>query len=102
VPGFSLGLYVFKDAEIVDFAAPHGVISVARRFDAELDAFLIMGLLDGLAATNRKEPDRAESRHGLGDGDGGGSASEERPYRGVGDSRGSSANRGNDSGMGQV
>jgi hypothetical protein len=76
VPGFSLGIYVFKDAEIVDFAAPHGAISVARRFDAELDAFLIMGLLDGLAATNRKEPDRAESRHGLGDGDGGGSASE--------------------------
>jgi hypothetical protein len=61
-----------------------------------------MGLLDGLAATNRKEPDRAESRHGLGDGDGGGSASEERPYRGVGDSRGSSGNRGNDGGMGQV
>ena len=40
-PGFRLGIYVFKDAEIVDFAAPHGVFSVARRFDAELDAFLI-------------------------------------------------------------
>jgi transcriptional regulator GlxA family with amidase domain len=124
---------VFKDAEIVDFAAPHGVFSVARRFDPELDAFLIadsarpvqaqagftvlpnysfadepamdallipggfgtrqemhnrrlhefirsqpettlltsvctgswvyavMGLLDGLPATNRKEPDRAEA-----------------------------------------
>ena len=132
-PGFRLGIYVFKDAEIVDFAAPHGVFSVARRFDPELDAFLIadsnrpvqaqagftvlpnysfadqpamdallipggfgtrqevyngrlhdfirslpeptlltsvctgswiyghMGLLDGLPATNRKEPDRAES-----------------------------------------
>ncbi len=131
--GFRLGIYVFKDAEIVDFAAPHGVFSVARRFDPELDAFLIadamrpvqaqagftvlpnysfadepamdaflipggfgtrqelhnrrlhsfiralpeetlltsvctgswiygaMGLLDGLPATNRKEPDRAES-----------------------------------------
>ena len=35
------GVYVFKDAEIVDFAAPHGVFSVARRFDPELDAFLI-------------------------------------------------------------
>ena len=130
---FRLGIYVFKDAEIVDFAAPHGVFSVARRFDPELDAFLIadamrpvqaqagftvlpnyafneapdmdaflipggfgtrqelhnrrlhayiralpeqclltsvctgswiyaiMGLLDGLAATNRKEPDRAEA-----------------------------------------
>ncbi len=132
-PGFRLGIYVFKDAEIVDFAAPHGVFSVARRFDPELDAFLIadamrpvqaqagftvlpnyafsdapamdaflvpggfgtrqemhnrrlhafiraqpestllvsvctgswiyaqMGLLDGLPATNRKEPDRAEA-----------------------------------------
>ena len=134
VPGFRLGIYVFKDAEIVDFAAPYGVFSVARRFDPELDAFLIadamrpvqaqagftvlpnytfndrpamdaflipggfgtrqelrnerlheyvrslpeeclltsvctgswvygvMGLLDGLAATNRKEPDRVESK----------------------------------------
>jgi transcriptional regulator GlxA family with amidase domain len=134
VPGFRLGIYVFKDAEIVDFAAPYGVWSVARRFDPELDAFLIadanrpvqaqagftvlpnytfndrpamdaflipggfgtrtevhnerlhefirslpetcmltsvctgswiygtMGLLDGLSATNRKEPDRIESK----------------------------------------
>lgn len=131
--GFRLGVYVFKDAEIVDFAAPYGVFSVARRFDPELDAFLIadamrpvqtqagftvlpnysfaddpaidaflvpggfgtrqelhnrrlhdyvralpetclltsvctgswiygrMGVLDGLPATNRKEPDRLES-----------------------------------------
>ncbi len=133
MPGFRLGIYVFKDAEIVDFAAPHGVWSVARRYDPELDAFLIadamrpvqaqagftvlpnycfddrpamdaflipggfgtrqemynrrlhefisslgedtlltsvctgswvyarMGLLDGLPATNRKEPDKVES-----------------------------------------
>jgi transcriptional regulator GlxA family with amidase domain len=133
IPGFRLGIYVFKDAEIVDFAAPYGVFSVARRFDPELDAFLIadslrpvqtqagftvlpnysfqdapamnaflipggfgtrqelhnrrlhdyirslqgdtlltsvctgswiygkMGLLDGVPATNRKEPDRLES-----------------------------------------
>src|SRR5438105_7230134 len=133
IPGFRVGIYVFKDAEIVDFAAPHGVFSVARRFDPELEAFLIadamrpvqaqagftvlpnysfldrpamdaflipggfgtrqemhngrlhefiralperclltsvctgswiygkMGLLDGLAATNRKEPDRVEA-----------------------------------------
>jgi transcriptional regulator GlxA family with amidase domain len=133
-PGFRLGIYVFKDAEIVDFAAPHGVFSVARRFDPELDAFLVadamrpvqaqagftvlpnyafndapamdaflipggygtrqemhngrlhafvrslpertlltsvctgswvyavMGLLDGLPATNRKEPDRVEAK----------------------------------------
>jgi transcriptional regulator GlxA family with amidase domain len=133
IAGFRLGIYVFKDAEIVDFAAPYGVFSVARRFDPELDAFLIadamrpvqaqagftvlpnysfadrpamhaflvpggfgtrqelhnvrlhdfirslpetclltsvctgswvygeMGLLDGLPATNRKEPDRVEA-----------------------------------------
>lgn len=133
ISGFRLGVYVFKDAEIVDFSAPYGVFSVARRFDPELDACLIadaarpvqtqagftvlpnytfldapaidafvipggfgtrqemhnrrlhafirtlpaatllasvctgswvygrMGLLDGLAATNRKEPDRIEA-----------------------------------------
>lgn len=132
-PGFRLGVYVFKDAEVVDFAAPYGVFSVARRLDPSLDAFLIaenlrpvqtqagftvlpnygfgdrpamdaflipggfgtrqetynanlhryirelpettlltsvctgswiygqMGLLDGLPATNRKEPDRLEA-----------------------------------------
>lgn len=132
-PGFRLGIYVFKDVEIVDFAAPYGVFSVARRLDPELEAFLIadaqrpvqaqaglmvlpaygfadapamdaflipggfgtrqeihnarlhdyirglpasclltsvctgswiygrMGLLDGLPATNRKEPDRLEA-----------------------------------------
>jgi Transcriptional regulator containing an amidase domain and an AraC-type DNA-binding HTH domain len=133
--GFRLGIYVFKDAEIVDYAAPYGVFSVARRLAPELDAFLVadalrpiqtqagltvlpnysfndvpdmnaflipggfgtrqemhngrlhqyirslpeaclltsvctgswvygqMGLLDGLAATNRKEPDRLEASH---------------------------------------
>lgn len=130
--GFRLGIYLCKELEIVDFAAPYGVFSVARRFDPELEAFFVaeslrpitaqagftvlpscafndrpamdaflipggfgtraeinnarlheyisslpettllvsvctgswiygrMGLLDGLAATNRKEPDRAE------------------------------------------
>ena len=43
--GFRLGIYVFKDVEIVDFAAPHGVFAVARRFDPELDAFLIADAL---------------------------------------------------------
>lgn len=133
VPGFRLGIYVFKDAEILDYAAPYGVFSVARRYDPELDVFLIadalrpvqtqagltvqpaygfsdrpamdaflipggfgtrqemynarlheyvrslpeaclltsvctgswvyarMGLLDGIAATSRKEPDRVEA-----------------------------------------
>src|SRR5262245_18564844 len=43
--GFRLGIYVFKDAEIVDFAAPHGVFSVARRFDPALEAFLVAGAI---------------------------------------------------------
>ena len=131
--GFRLGIYIFKDAEIVDYAAPFGVFSVARRLDPSLDAFFIsdsskpvqtqagmtvlpnysfsdkpwmdaflipggfgtrqeihngrlhryinqlpenvllssvctgswiygqMGLLDGIAATSRKEPDRQEA-----------------------------------------
>lgn len=89
--GFRLGVYIFKDAEIIDYAAPYGVFSVARRLDPELDAFLVadamkpvqtqagltvhpnysfndqpdiygrMGLLDGLSATSRKEPDRLEA-----------------------------------------
>ncbi len=133
--GFRLGIYVFKDAEVIDYAGPYGVLSVARRFDPELDVFLIadtlrpvqtqagltvlpnysfndqpavdaflipggfgtrqemhnrrlhdyiralpeqclltsvctgswiyarMGLLDGIAATSRKEPDRLEASH---------------------------------------
>lgn len=32
---------MFKDAEIVDFAAPYGVFSVARRFDPSLDVFFL-------------------------------------------------------------
>ncbi len=40
-PGFRLGIYICKDLEIVDFAAPYGVFSVARRFDPELEAFFI-------------------------------------------------------------
>ncbi|MGF7531651.1 DJ-1/PfpI family protein [Bacillus paralicheniformis] len=39
--GFRLGVYIFKDAEIIDYAAPYGVFSVARRLDPELDAFLV-------------------------------------------------------------
>lgn len=40
-PGFRLGVFMFKDAEIVDFAAPYGVFSVARRFDPSLDVFFL-------------------------------------------------------------
>ena len=39
--GFRLGIYMCKELEIVDFAAPYGVFSVARRYDPELDAFFV-------------------------------------------------------------
>ncbi|MDP9072720.1 MAG: DJ-1/PfpI family protein [Actinomycetota bacterium] len=45
INGFRLGIYVFTDVEILDFAAPHGVFSVARRFDPELEAFLVADAL---------------------------------------------------------
>ncbi len=41
VNGFRLGIYIFKDAEIVDFAGPYGVLAVARRLDPEIDVFFI-------------------------------------------------------------
>ena len=39
--GFRLGIYIFKDAEIIDYAAPYGIFSVARRLDPSLEAFFI-------------------------------------------------------------
>ncbi|WP_238557878.1 type 1 glutamine amidotransferase family protein [Paenibacillus shenyangensis] len=39
--GFRLGIYVFKDAEVIDYAALYGVFSVARRLNPELDVFLV-------------------------------------------------------------
>ena len=39
--GFRLGIYLFKDAEILDFAAPYGVFSVAKRYHPELDCFFV-------------------------------------------------------------
>ncbi|MEC5385204.1 DJ-1/PfpI family protein [Uliginosibacterium sp. H3] len=41
IPGFRLGIYVFRDAEVLDYAAVAGVLSVARRIDPEIDVFLI-------------------------------------------------------------
>ncbi len=41
IDGFRLGIYVFEDAEVMDFAAPYGVFSVARRYDPALDVFLV-------------------------------------------------------------
>ena len=39
--GFRLGIYIFDRAEAVDFAAPYGVFSVARRFEPSLEAFFV-------------------------------------------------------------
>jgi transcriptional regulator GlxA family with amidase domain len=36
-----IGIYVFNGAEVVDWAAPFGVMAVARRLDPEIDVFLI-------------------------------------------------------------
>ncbi len=36
-----VGIYVFDGAEVVDWAAPFGVMAVARRLDPEIDVFLI-------------------------------------------------------------
>lgn len=41
IEGFRLGIYIFKDAEVIDYAAPYGVFSTARRLDPSLDAFFI-------------------------------------------------------------
>ena len=41
IAGFRLGIYIFKDAEIIDYAAPYGIFSVARRLDPSLEAFFI-------------------------------------------------------------
>ncbi len=41
-PGFRLGIYMCKDLEIVDFAAPYGVFSVARRLDPSSTPFMTL------------------------------------------------------------
>ena len=48
--GFRLGIYLCKELEIVDFAAPYGVFSVARRFDPELEAFFVAESLRPVSA----------------------------------------------------
>ncbi len=48
--GLRLGIYIFKDSEIIDFAAPYGVFSVARRLDPDLDVFFIADSLKPVQA----------------------------------------------------
>jgi hypothetical protein len=64
IDGFRLGIYVFEDAEVVDFAAPYGVLSVARRHDPAPDVFLAAEMLRPWAACEcRFKTNRAD--HGF-------------------------------------
>jgi len=49
--GKRLGIYIFDNAEVIDWAAPTGVFAVARRMDPELDTFLIADTLTPIVAT---------------------------------------------------
>jgi transcriptional regulator GlxA family with amidase domain len=40
-PRFRLGVYVFEQAEVLDFAAPYGVFSTAARLDPGLEVFVL-------------------------------------------------------------
>lgn len=40
-PGFRVGVYVYRNADVLTFSSVFGVLSVSRRFDPELDVFLI-------------------------------------------------------------
>lgn len=39
--GKRLGIYIFDNAEVIDWAGPTGVFAVAKRMDPELDTFLV-------------------------------------------------------------
>ena len=39
--GKRLGIFIFDNAEVIDWATPTGVFAVARRMDPELETFLI-------------------------------------------------------------
>jgi transcriptional regulator GlxA family with amidase domain len=46
-----IGIYIFHGAEVVDWAAPYGVMAVARRLDPEIDVFLIGDSLQPVVGT---------------------------------------------------
>lgn len=46
-----IGIYVFHGAEVVDWAAPYGVMAVARRLDPEIDVFLVGDSLQPVVGT---------------------------------------------------
>ncbi|MFA7346595.1 MAG: DJ-1/PfpI family protein [Desulfurivibrionaceae bacterium] len=49
--GKRLGIYIFDNAEVIDWAGPTGVIAVARRMDPELETFLIGDTMTTVVAT---------------------------------------------------
>ncbi len=49
-PRFRLGVYVFDEAEILDFAAPYGVFSAAGRLDPGLEVFVLGATGDPVTA----------------------------------------------------
>ncbi|OZI57231.1 DJ-1/PfpI family protein [Bordetella genomosp. 1] len=52
IAGFRLGVYVYRDAEVLDYAAPHGVLSVARRFDPEIEVCVIADTLQPVSTAS--------------------------------------------------
>lgn len=49
--GKRLGIYIFDNAEVIDWATPTGVFAVARRMDPELETFLIGDTRSPVVAT---------------------------------------------------
>lgn len=49
--GKRLGIYIYDNAEVIDWAGPTGVFAVARRMDPELDCFLVGDSLRQVQAT---------------------------------------------------
>lgn len=46
-----LGIYIFDNAEVIDWAGPTGVFAVAKRMDPELETFIIGDTLTPVVAT---------------------------------------------------
>ena len=46
-----LGVYIFDNAEVIDWAGPTGVFSVAKRMDPELETFLVGDTTTPVVAT---------------------------------------------------
>ncbi len=46
-----LGIYIFDNAEVIDWATPTGVFAVAKRMDPELETFIIADTMTPVVAT---------------------------------------------------